>query len=90
MADEDGRGEYDSEEIQGAPPVLTRSELRAKRLAEKVTLNRYLYQQSQQFEHMLLEAPDLQSHLWYFFLVNDLRQLVLSPQHAPPFLLSRQ
>ena len=63
MADEDGRGEYDSEEIQGAPPVLTRSELRAKRLAEKVTLNRYLYQQSQQFEHMLLEAPDLQSLL---------------------------
>ena len=63
MADEDGRGEYDSEEIQGAPPVLSRSELRAKRLAEKVTLNRYLYQQSQQFEHMLLEAPDLQSLL---------------------------
>jgi len=49
-----------SEEIEGAPPVVSRSELRAQRLAETVTLNRYLYQQAQQLELMLLHAPDLQ------------------------------
>lgn len=63
MAEEDGPSGYEDEEIQGAPPVLSRSEVREKRLSEKVTLNRYLYLQAQQFEHMLLEAPDLQSLL---------------------------
>ena len=63
MAEEDGPSGYEDEEIQGAPPVLSRSEVREKRLSEKITLNRYLYLQAQQFEHMLLEAPDLQSLL---------------------------
>ena len=49
------------EEIQGAPPVETRSELHSRRLAEVVTVNRYLYLQTQQLEHMLLEASDLQA-----------------------------
>jgi diguanylate cyclase (GGDEF)-like protein len=49
------------EEIEGAPPALSRSELRARRLSETVTLNRYLYLQTQQLEHMLLAAPDLQA-----------------------------
>ena len=60
----DNKGNYgDDEEIQGAPPVVSRAELREKRLSETITLNRYLYQQTQQFEHMLLNAPDLQSLL---------------------------
>jgi GAF domain-containing protein len=63
MAEHDSQGGYESEEILGAPPVLSRSELRAKRLSETVTLNRYLYRQTQQFEHMLLDAPDLQALL---------------------------
>ena len=63
MVDENSQGGYDSEEIEGAPPVMSRAELREQRLADKVTVNRYLYQQNQQFEHMLLESPDLQSLL---------------------------
>jgi diguanylate cyclase (GGDEF)-like protein len=51
------------EEIQGAPPALSRSELRASRLAETVTVNRFIYLQTQQLEHMLLEAADLQALL---------------------------
>ena len=51
------------EEIQGAPPVASRAELRERRSTETVTINRYLYQQSQQLEHMLLEASDMQSLL---------------------------
>ena len=51
------------EEIQGAPPVVSRAELRERRLTETVSVNRYLYLQTQQLEHMLLEAPDLQSLL---------------------------
>ncbi len=52
-----------TEEIEGAPPVETSEELRARRLHERVDINRYLYLQTQQFEHMLLEAPDLQALL---------------------------
>ena len=52
-----------SEEIQGAPPALSRTEVRQRRLSESVTVNRYLYQQTQQLEHMLLEAVDLQALL---------------------------
>ncbi|RLA47696.1 MAG: GGDEF domain-containing protein [Gammaproteobacteria bacterium] len=68
MADDTGRARFDlsgsqNEEIQGAPPVLSRSELRERRLSETVTLNRYLYLQAQQLEHMLLEAADLQALL---------------------------
>ncbi len=47
------------EEIEGAPPVATDSELRERRLSERININRYLYQQAQQFEYMLMDAPDL-------------------------------
>ncbi len=68
MEDDIGRAGFDltglqNEEIQGAPPVVSRAELRERRLAETVTVNRYLYLQTQQLEHMLLDAPDLQSLL---------------------------
>ena len=63
MADDKGQNGFEDEEIQGAPPVVSRAELREKRLSETVTLNRYLYLQTQQFEHMLFNAPDLQSLL---------------------------
>lgn len=62
--------EYDSrfygvqgEEIEGAPPALSREEVREQRLTQTVSLNRYLYLQCQQLEHMLLDAPDLQGLL---------------------------
>ena len=48
------------EEIQGAPPVASGAELRERRLVETIKLNRYLYLQAQQLEHMLLDASDLQ------------------------------
>lgn len=51
------------EEIEGAPPAVESSELRRRRLQEMVSINRYLYLQSHQLEHMLLGAPDLQSLL---------------------------
>lgn len=47
------------EEIEGAPPALSGSELKRRRLEDSVTVNRYLYQQAQQLQHMMLEAPDL-------------------------------
>lgn len=51
------------EEIQGAPPVASRAELVEGRKREVVTLNRYLFNQVQQLEHMLLDALDLQAML---------------------------
>lgn len=63
MTEDSSRGGMQDEDIQGAPPVPSRTELREARLSETVTLNRYLYQQSHQLEHMLLEAPDLQALL---------------------------
>lgn len=51
------------EEIEGAPPVLSSEEMRERRLTETTTINRYLYLQTQQFEHMLLDAPDLEAVL---------------------------
>lgn len=51
------------EEIEGAPPAQSGRELRDRRLAETVTINRYFYQQAQQLEHMLLDAADLQALL---------------------------
>ncbi len=51
------------EEIEGAPPAQSRSELRVRRLTETITLNSYLYRQSQQLVHMLLDAVDLQALL---------------------------
>ena len=61
MTDGYGLEESLEEEIQGAPPVVSRAELRERRLSETVTVNRYLYRQTQQLEHMLLEAVDLQA-----------------------------
>lgn len=61
MADDSSPGEGQGEEIQGAPPVISRAELKKTRLSETLTINRYLYQQTQQMELMLLEAPDLQA-----------------------------
>jgi diguanylate cyclase (GGDEF)-like protein len=58
-----------SEEIQGAPPVLSRAEIQQTRLAELVTVNRYLYRQTQQLELMLLQATDLQA-LFEILLVS--------------------
>ena len=69
MADDFKSGGGLGEEIQGAPPVVSRTELRNSRLAEKHTVNRYLYQQAQQMELMLLEAPDLAA-LFEIFLVS--------------------
>ncbi|MEP4147347.1 MAG: GGDEF domain-containing protein [Halioglobus sp.] len=51
------------EEIQGAPPAASRAELKERRLVESINVNRYLYLQTQQLEHMLLDARDLQSLL---------------------------
>ncbi|GAB5453492.1 MAG: hypothetical protein Hals2KO_38200 [Halioglobus sp.] len=61
MADDHDRGSLPGEEIEGAPPVLSGTELMQRRHSESVTLNRYLYQQTQQFVHMLLQATDLPS-----------------------------
>lgn len=58
-----------AEEIQGAPPVLSRAEIQQTRLAELVTVNRYLYRQTQQLQLMLLEAADLQA-LFEILLVS--------------------
>lgn len=63
MIDENGFPRASSEEIEGAPPAISRAELRERRLTEIVTVNRYLYLQAQQLEHMLLDAPDLQGLL---------------------------
>jgi diguanylate cyclase (GGDEF)-like protein len=63
MIDEQGKVGFPAEEIQGAPPVPSRAELRERRLVETIKLNRYLYLQTQQFEHMLLDARDLQALL---------------------------
>jgi diguanylate cyclase (GGDEF)-like protein len=62
MIDDQG-SEGQDEDIQGAPPAESRSELRDRRLGETVTVNRYLYLQAQQLEHMLLDAVDLQALL---------------------------
>lgn len=61
------------EEIQGAPPVLSDSELQERRRTETVTVNRFLYLQTQQLERMLLEAADLQE-LVEILLVSMPRQ----------------
>jgi diguanylate cyclase (GGDEF)-like protein len=69
MANDPGAGPEQAEEIQGAPPVVSRAELKKARLSETLTVNRYLYQQTQQMGLMLLEAPDLQS-LFEILLVS--------------------
>ena len=56
-------GDAAGEEIQGAPPAVSGSELRQRRISETVTVNRYLYLQAQQLEHMMLDAQDLEALL---------------------------
>lgn len=63
MAEEDGFIGVQREEIQGAPPAASRAEVKERRLVETINVNRYLYLQTQQLEHMLLDARDLQSLL---------------------------
>jgi diguanylate cyclase (GGDEF)-like protein len=67
MVDDFNSGE--GEEIEGAPPAISRSELRESRLTETLTVNCYLYRQAQQMELMLLEAQDLQA-LFEILLVS--------------------
>jgi diguanylate cyclase (GGDEF)-like protein len=69
MTNDMSLGEGEGEEIQGAPPVISRAELRKSRLTETLTINRYLYQQTQQLELMLLEAQGLQA-LFEILLVS--------------------
>ena len=54
-----GKGNQD-EEIQGAPAVLSDAEVSERRLSDTFTVNRFLYLQSQQLVHMLLQTSDLQ------------------------------
>lgn len=61
MSDEPEVGAAPREEIQGAPPAVSRAELRERRMTEMVTVNRYLFLQAQQLEVMLLHASDLQA-----------------------------
>lgn len=51
------------EEIDGAPALLSSLELQESRRTESLTINRYLYQQTQKIELMLLAALDLQALL---------------------------
>lgn len=69
MTNDITRAEGNREEIEGAPPVVPRAELTESRLAETLTINRYLYQQTQQLELMLLEAQGLQA-LFEILLVS--------------------
>ena len=51
------------EEIEGAPPAESTAEVWERRRTEVATVNRYLYQQCQQFINMMLEAGDLDALL---------------------------
>ncbi len=86
MSQENGSGRGQREEIEGAPPVASRAELRESRLAETTTVNRYLFRQVQQLEHMLLDAPDLQAML-EVLLVSLPRHFPLVACSLPPVLL---
>ncbi len=63
MADDFKPSGGPGEEIEGAPPAVSRTELRKSRLTQTHTVNRYLHQQTQQMELMLMEAPDLMALL---------------------------
>ncbi|MGB1140815.1 MAG: diguanylate cyclase domain-containing protein, partial [Halioglobus sp.] len=54
------------EEIEGAPPAESGTEVWERRRSEVATVNRYLFQQTQQFMNMMLEAPDLEALLEIF------------------------
>ncbi len=69
MKNDINRAGGQGEEIEGAPPALSRAELAESRLTETLTINRYLYQQTQQLELMLLEAQGLQA-LFEILLVS--------------------
>ena len=71
----DGAGGQ-SEEIEGAPPVIPRAELAKSRLSETLTINRYLYQQTHQLELMVLESQGLQP-LFEILLVSMPRHFSL-------------
>lgn len=87
----EGSRDVDFEEIEAAPPAETPAELRERHLRETLTLNRYLYNQSLQMEHMLLCAPDLQG-LLEILLVNLPRHFGFSTAelwlHDPEQVLS--
>jgi len=68
MVDNDDSGSV-GEDVQGAPPVPSRSAQRERRLTESVEVNRYLLKQIQQLELMLLQASDLFS-LFEILLVS--------------------
>lgn len=63
MADDVDPVETSPEEIEGAPALLSDTALRESRQNESLTINRYLYQQTQKMELMLLGALDLQALL---------------------------
>ncbi|MDX1735601.1 MAG: diguanylate cyclase [Halioglobus sp.] len=63
MADDRDISELQREEIQGAPPAVSGAELRERYRTETLTINKYLYQQAQQIQHMLMAANDLQALL---------------------------
>jgi len=63
MNERDLPADLETEEIIAAPALLTPEEERQKRISEHLTVNKYIYQQSQQFDLMLLSAPTLRSLL---------------------------
>jgi diguanylate cyclase (GGDEF)-like protein len=63
MTDKDYRLEGIAEEIEGAPPVLSTAEVNERRASERLSINRYAYQQTQQFAMLLLEAVELDDFL---------------------------
>ena len=75
MADDEKGGRGD-EQIDGAPPAASRSGLRASRVSEQIMVNRYLCQQIQQLELMLLQASDLFS-LFEILLISRPRHFDL-------------
>ena len=63
MADDHYSEEAHVEDIDGAPALVSLAELRDSRRRESLTINRYLYQQTQEIELMLLSASDLSALL---------------------------
>ena len=63
MADDHYSEDARVEDIEGAPALLSLTELRDSRRTESLTINRSLYQQTQKIELMLLGALDLHALL---------------------------